>query len=172
MRKLLLALTLASLLRPAASFAADTPDTPDQKDVKAVIESFRTAIVQHDKPRFLGLFVSEMVPWQGVLTDDGLAQLRHLDPKAAKVAYDAKSTPAAFIESILRSKKSSEQKFDKIKVDTDGDVATVTADYEFLSGDKLVNSGKECWLLVRTGSGWKITTLAFSSTLKKDEEKH
>jgi hypothetical protein len=35
-----------------------------------------------------------------------------------------------------------------------------------------VNSGRECWLLVRTGAGWKITTLAFSSTLNKDEDKH
>lgn len=157
----------ALFLGSASSFA----ETPDEKDVKAVIESFRTSIIQHDKPRFLNLFVSPDIPWQGVLTDDGLAQLRHLNPKAAKVAYDSKSTATAFIESIQRSPKSSEQKFSNIKVDTDGDVATATADYEFLSGEKLVNSGKECWLLVRTGAGWKITTLAFSSTLNREEPK-
>ena len=153
---------------PASSFAAET----DEKDIRAVIESFRTAILQKDKPRFLGLFVSADVPWQGVLTDDGLAELRHLDSKAVKVAFDHRSTAAAFIESIARNKKSSEQKFTNIKVDTDGDVATATADYDFLSGDRIVNSGKECWLLVRGGAGWKITTLAFSSNLKRDEAKH
>ena len=162
------ALLLALLCGPASAYAAE----PDNPDIRAVIDSFRTAIIQRDKPRFLSLFVSPDIPWQGVLTDDGLAQLKHLDPKAAKVAYDARSTPAAFIDSIVRSKKSSEEKFSTIKIETDGDVATATADYEFRSGEKLVNSGKECWLLVRTGSGWKITTLAFSSTLNKEEDKH
>ena len=161
------AVLLAFLCGPAFSHAAEM----DDKDVKAVIESFRTAIIQRDKPRFLNLFVSPDIPWQGVLTDDGLAQLHQLNPKAAKVAYDSKSTPTAFIESILRGTKSSEQKFTNIKVDTDGDVATASADYEFLSGEKLVNSGRECWLLVRTGAGWKITTLAFSSTLNREEAK-
>jgi hypothetical protein len=162
------ALLLALLCGPAVSHASET----DEKDIKAVIESFRTAIIQRDKPRFLTLFVSPDVPWQGVLTDEGLVQLRHFDAHAAKVAYDSRSTPGTFLDSIIRSKKSSEEKFSNIKVDTDGEVATASADYEFLSGEKLVNSGRECWLLVRTGAGWKITTLAFSSTLNKDEDKH
>jgi hypothetical protein len=162
-------LLIAVLLGAKSSHAAGTAD---EKEVRGVIESFRTAIIQKDKARFLGLFVSAEVPWQGVLTDDGLAELKHVDPKAVKVAFDRRSTATAFIESIARNKKSSEQKFTNIKVDTDGDVATATADYDFLSGDRIVNSGKECWLLVRGGAGWKITTLAFSSNLTKEEARH
>lgn len=168
MSKILAALILLALAaKPAPSIAAET----DEKDIRAVIESFRTAIVQHDKDRFLGLFVSAGMPWQGVMTDDGLALLRQHEPKAAKVAYDSKSTPAAFIESILRNKRGSEEKFSNLKIDTDGDVATASADYEFLSGGRKVNWGRQSWLLVRAGAGWKITTLAFSSNLGKEEPK-
>jgi hypothetical protein len=164
----LAATVLVTLAAPMVTRAAEPADNPD---IRAVIDSFRTAIIQRDKPRFLSLVVSPDIPWQGVLTDDGLAQLKHLDPKAVKVAYDSRSTPTAFIESIIRSKKSSEEKFSAIKIDTDGDVATVAFDYSFLSGEHVVNGGRECWLLVRTGSGWKITTIAFSSNLTKDDEK-
>lgn len=156
-------LLLAALTAPIPSLAAD----PTDADIRAVIDSFRTAIIQRDKPRFLTLFVSDDIPWQGVLTDDGLAQLHRRDPKASKVAYDRKSTPAAFIDHIVRAKTSSEEKISNIKIDSDGDVATASFDYSFLSGERTVNWGKECWLLVRTGAGWKITTLAFSSNLAK-----
>jgi len=158
----------AALVAPSRSRAAE----PDNPDIRALIESFRTAIIERDKPRFLNLFVSTAVPWQGVLTDDGLAELRRRDPKAAKVVYDGKSTPTAFIESVVRSKKSSEEKISNIKIDSDGDVATVAFDYSYLSGDRPVNSGKECWLVVRSGVGWKITTLAFSANLTKEADKH
>jgi len=164
-KPLLIALSFALF---CSSAQAAEPDNPD---IRSVIDSFRTAIIQRDKPRFLSLFVSPDVPWQGVLTDDGLAQLKHLNPKAVKVAYDSRSTPTAFIESIIRNKKSSEEKFSNIKIDTDGDVATVGFDYTFLSGEHVVNGGRNCWLLVRTGGGWKITTIAFSSNLTKEDEK-
>jgi hypothetical protein len=160
-------IALALLCLAAGANAAE----PDHPDIRAVIESFRTAIIQRDKPRFLNLFVSPDLPWQGVLTDEALVELKKRDPKALKVAYDSKSNAAAFIDSIVRSKKTSEEKFSDIKIDGNGDVATVTAAYTFLSGDKPVNSGKECWLLVRTGSGWKITTLAFSADLNQEEPK-
>jgi hypothetical protein len=170
------AVTGLMLALSASSSWAATPTTakapePDNPDIRAVIDSFRTAIIQHDKARFLNLFVSPDVPWQGALTDDGLAALKKRDPKASKVIFDRRSTATAFIESVVNTKSGSEEKLSNIKIDTDGDVATASADYSFLAGGHLVNGGKECWLLVRTGSGWKITTLAFSSNLSKEEEK-
>jgi hypothetical protein len=158
---------LALLCAPLPSRAGD----PNDSAIRAVIDSFRTAIIERDKPRFLSLFVSDDIPWQGVLTDDGLAQSKRRDPKASKVAYDRKSTPVAFIDGILRNKARSEETISNIKIDTDGDVATASFDYSFLSGQRIVNWGKECWLLVRTGAGWKITTLAFSSNLTAEEGK-
>jgi hypothetical protein len=158
---------LAILCAPRPSRA----DDPNDAAIRAVIDSFRTAIIQRDKPRFLSLFVSDDLPWQGVLTDDGLAQLKRRDPKASKVTYDRKSTPVAFIDGILRNKAGSEETISNIRIDTDGDVATASFDYSFLSGQRTVNWGKECWLLVRTGAGWKITTVAFSSNLTKEEGK-
>jgi hypothetical protein len=40
-----------------------------------------------------------------------------------------------------------------------------------LANGRATNSGKECWLLVRSEAGWKIMTLAWSVRLaKKDRQ--
>ena len=143
--------------------AADT----DHPDIRAVIESFRTSIIQRDKPRFLALFVQEDMAWQRVLSDDSLAQTRRERPEAMKATFAPSNNPTKFIDGIVASKNSSEETFDNIRIDTDGDVATVTFDYKFLSNGKTTNWGKECWLMVRTDAGWKITTLVYSVILPK-----
>ena len=52
-----------------------------------------------------------------------------------------------------------------MRIDGDADVATVAFDYTFLADGRATNSGKECWLLVRSGDGWKIMTLVYSVVL-------
>ena len=151
-------LCLLLLLPALPAFAADT----DHAQIRAVIESFRTSIIERDKPRFLALFVQPDLPWQSVLGDASLAKLQKTKPEAIKARYKPTNNPTVFIDGIVSSKNSSEKTFDNIKIDADADVATVTFDYAFLSNGKETNSGKECWLLVRTEAGWKITTLAYS----------
>ncbi|UHQ20172.1 hypothetical protein LVB87_03145 [Lysobacter sp. KIS68-7] len=82
-----------------------------------------------------------------------------------KAKFSPDNNPTKFIDGIANSKDASEETFDNITIDTDGEVATVTFDYSFLSNGKKTNWGKECWLMVRTKAGWKITTLAYSVIL-------
>lgn len=154
--KALLALLLALAALPASAAETDHPG------IRAVIESFRTSIIERDKPRFLALFVQPDLPWQSVVGDASLAKLKEKNPAAIKARYKPSNNPTDFIEGIAASKNASEETFDNIIIDADADVATVTFDYVFLSNGKATNSGKECWLLVRTEAGWKITTLAYS----------
>lgn len=137
----------------------------DHPEIRAVVESFRTAIIQRDKPRFLSLFVQQDAPWQRVLSDESVAKAKVKNPQATKAAFKPSNNPTAFIDGIVGSKNTSEETFSNIKIDSDGDVATVTFDYSFLSNGKTTNWGKECWLMVRTESGWKITTLVYSVIL-------
>lgn len=152
-------LLVASAALPAKAAGADHPD------IRAVIESFRVSIIQRDKPRFLGLFLQEDAPWQMVISDESVARIRHRRPDAIKARFKPDNNPVAFIDGIVKSKDPSEETFSNIRIDSDGDVATVAFDYSFLSNGRSTNSGKECWLLVRTEGGWKITTIAYSVVL-------
>ncbi len=53
-----------------------------------------------------------------------------------------------------------------MKIDTDGDLASVLFDYAFLSNGKETNHGKEAWHLLRTQDGWKIASVVWSVNLK------
>ena len=54
-----------------------------------------------------------------------------------------------------------------MQIDTDGEVASVSFDYVYLSNDKISNSGREKWLLVRTEDGWKIISVVYTIRLPK-----
>jgi len=137
----------------------------DHPDIRSVVESFRTSIIQKDRERFLGLFVQPDLAWQRVLEDKSLAQVQVKKPEAIKARFSPDNNPTKFIDGIVASKNASEETFDNVRIDTDGDVATVVFDYAFLSNGKKTNWGKECWLMVRTEGGWKITSLAYSVVL-------
>ena len=153
-------LSLASL-----SALARAPADPDEAGIRRVIESFRTAIIERDKPRFLALFLEGGVSWQSTLSDEALARLREKNPKAVKLRVDPNRNPTSFIDGIVADKDSSEETFDNIRIDSDGDVAAVTFDYRFLSNGKETNSGKEAWQLIRTADGWRIVSVIWSVNL-------
>ena len=163
-----LARALPLLLLASTSLPALAADN-DHSEIRAVIESFRTSIIERDKPRFLGLFLQPDAPWQLVNGDATLAQIQRKRPEAIKARFKAENNPTAFIDAIVQSDKPKEETFDNIRIDADADVATVTFDYAFKSDGKIGNTGKECWLLVRTAEGWKITTLAYSYNLPAEK---
>ena len=156
---------LALLLLALASPARCAPD--DQAAIRQLIDSFRSAIVERDKPRFLGLFLHENVTWQAVTEDASLARVRLEQPDAAKTGFDAKNTPVAFADAFVKDPKGLDESFDNIRIDTDGDVASVAMDYVFLRDGRERNRGREHWLLVRAENGWKIAGVAWSKVLPK-----
>ena len=164
MKALLLAACL--LCPPAiaqtATDAAD-PHAAARREIGAVIEAFRTAIIEKDKPKFLALFpASGPVAWQSVIGDDNLRQLRLKKPDTGKANHNPKRTHLSFIDGIVSEPERNEETFDDIRIDTDGDIASVAFDYRFLQDGRETNRGREAWNLVRTDAGWKIVSVIWS----------
>lgn len=140
----------------------------DPFSLQAVIESFRTAIIRKDKPAFMALFFSnkpELVTWQAVVDDPSLRWIQKTKPQALKARYRPDNNFVAFIDGIVSDKTAAEEKFSNIQIDTDGEVASISFDYVYLSDRHATNSGREKWLLVRTEQGWKITSVVYTIRL-------
>ncbi|MGH8444161.1 MAG: nuclear transport factor 2 family protein [Solimonas sp.] len=159
---------IALILLTACTGAPPKPVVVDHPDIRAVVESFRTAIIQRDKPRFMSLFLADTpITWQAVMEDGSLDRLRLTKPQAVKVRVKPDSTPQSFIDGIVHDDKLNEEVFENVRIDSDGDAAAVAFDYRYLYAGEETNHGREWWLLVRTDKGWKITSVVYSVTLPR-----
>jgi hypothetical protein len=163
MRKWVVALLFSCLLSSPAS-ARPGDDAP----IRSVVEAFRTAIIDKDREKFLGLFLHPGVTWQSVMSDARFDETRRKDPSARKSAFDPSNTPAAFIDRIIKDPKGNEETFTHVLIDSDGDNASVAFDFSYLRDGKVTNVGREYWLLVRTEAGWKIAAVTWSRNVPTD----
>jgi hypothetical protein len=160
------ALAAALMLGVASGQAATAPAytrSQAEQDLRGVIETFRTSIIRKDKAAFLALFHNGPVVWQGVDSDALVAKRGRRAGVDAKAAFDSAQNPRSFIEGIANEKARSEERFDNVDIDTDGDVASITFDFAYLLDDRPINLGKESWHLVRSESGWKIVSVIYSN---------
>jgi len=153
---------IACLLSVSASSPASAQDDVRVREVEALVESFRTAIIDKDRERFSRLFLREDIAWQSVVGDASLQRLREAKPDTPKLRIDPASTWVSFIDGIVASPKRLEEKFSDVRVTTDGDIASVYFDYSFNADGKETNHGHESWGLVRTDDGWKIVSVVWS----------
>ena len=155
------ALAAFALLLALPAYAQTQPN-PDTRSVESVVEAFRASIVDRDKTRFMQLFLDDRTVWQYVIGDANLKKMREKKPEAAKVKIEAKNNPRSFIDEIVADKAKSEEQFRDVKIQSDGDIASVYFDYSFLADGKETNRGKEAWQLVHTDDGWKIVSVIWS----------
>lgn len=130
--------------------------------ISAVVETFRTALINKEKDKFLQLFIAGTIPWIGVIDGDDLVRIRKEQPGFKSPRANTGSTHVKFIEGIVASPIRQEEKFWNIKIDTDGNIATVNFDYSYHAGSIKTNWGKEAWQLVNTDAGWKINAVIYS----------
>jgi len=165
MRSLLAASCLAlGLLMSAPQYAGAHNPAADKQQIEAIVESFRMAIINKDQDSFMKLFLHEDITWSGVMTDGSIdryhASLK--DPKAKRPPKYFVGKPRKFIEGIAKRADRTEETFDSIHIDSDGDVAQVWFDYTFVRDGYKQNWGKESWQMVRTDTGWKIAAVIWS----------
>lgn len=158
--RLLFGLVLLGLAA-CASVASPGPSS-DIAEINRVIESFKTAMVERDRERFLSLFLHDRVVWQGVNGDATLERMRIKLPKATKAPINPKNTHITFIDGIIKDPKRNEEVFNNVRIDTDGDIASVYFDYVYLEDGLETNHGAEGWQLVRSKAGWKIVAVVWS----------
>lgn len=175
MKSVLAALCLATglfLSAPSSALAQTHPD--DQRQIEAIVETFRTAIIDKDVERFMTLFLHEDITWTGTTSRATIARLAaEKDSKHPLPKKYNNGKPRKFIEGIAKSKDALAETFENVRIDSDGEVAQVWFDYSFMVGSTRQNWGKESWQMVRSDSGWKIAAVVWSMTFEPDppEEK-
>ncbi|MBP7081625.1 MAG: hypothetical protein KBA96_10970 [Rhodocyclaceae bacterium] len=118
----------------------------------------------------MNLFFSdkpEAITWQAVVDDQSLEAIKLTRPQAIKARHRPDNNFVAFIDGIVTSPDKERETFSGVQIDTDGEVASVSFDYVYLSNDTISNSGREKWLLVRTEQGWKIISVVYTIRLPK-----
>lgn len=151
---------IAMMLAAGVPAPAKAPDT-GEREIRALAVKFQHAIKHRDRAEFLSLFLRpEATNWQEVMSDAAVAKDR--SSRGVKAAYDAGNNPIAFIDSIVSRKANSEEDFRNIRINRDGDSASMSFDYAFRMDGVEVNVGMEHWLLVRSNDGWRIVSVAWS----------
>ena len=133
--------------------------------IQDIVESFRTSLIRKDKPTYMNLFFSEKpdeVGWQHVSEDRRLAHIRSTKPDAIKARKIPTNNFISLIDEAVGTKESREEEFSNVKIETDGEIASVAFDYVFLANGTKTNWGKEMWQLVRTERGWKIFSVVYT----------
>lgn len=157
--------SLALCLLPCLPACAEQNTPADVEAIKQVIESFRTSLINKDKSTYMSLFFSDRpgdIGWQFVSEDRRLADIRRAKPDAIKARKIPSNNFISLIDEAVATAEPREEKFFNAKIDTDGDVASVSFDYSFHANGVKANWGREMWQLVRTERGWKIFSVIYS----------
>lgn len=162
MRVLLSFIVLAfCLIRPvhATDSIAATAHAADVKAIELVVEQFRSAIISHDGKTLANLFLQDHDSWLSVVDEASWARVKGRDPQARKIIP---SSWKEFANAIQNGRRPVEERFYNVRIDTNGAVASVWFDFDFLVAGKVTNRGSESWQMVRAEDGWKISSMLFS----------
>lgn len=120
-----------------------------------VIESYQTSVAQKNEQEFLNLFLSYSIPWVGVNPAKRMGNL----PSNEGLIYGA---VPGFTNWLVNSGIKFEETMTDIKINTDGNVASVFYKYEFLLDNKTYSTGYVSWSLIKTTDCWKIASKIYS----------
>lgn len=163
MRVLLSSIVLAVCLAGPAH-AKDSPATgahaADLKAIHTIVEQFKAAIIARDGKTLGSLFLQDHDSWLSVADEAKWTKVKALNPQAPKVFP---SSWKKFAEFIQNADKPVEERFYNVRIDTNGAIASVWFDFDFLVDGKVSNRGSESWQLVRAEEGWKISSMLYSA---------
>jgi len=161
--RLLISLILLAFCLSTRSYAADATTAgaraADVAAIQTVVEQFKAAIIARDGKTLGSLFLQDHDSWLSVADEAVWAKVKAHNPKARKVVP---SSWKKFAEYIQTSGKPVEERFYNVRIDTNGAVASVWFDFDFLVDGKVTNRGSESWQMVRAEDGWKISSMLFS----------
>lgn len=161
--RLVLCLILFATFVVMPAHAADRPlagnHTSDRAEIHKVVEQFEAALIARDGHTLAGLFLQDHDSWVSVADAAKWAKLRALNLQARKVLP---SSWRKFSKFIHDAKVPVEERFYNVRIDTNGAVAAVWFDFDFLVDGKVVNRGSESWQMVRAEYGWKISSMLYS----------
>jgi len=161
--RVLLSLVVLAFCLSSPAYAADKPaagaHAADVAAIQKVVEQFKAAIIARDGNGLGKLFLQNHDSWLSVADEAKWAQVKARHPEAPKVFP---SSWKNFSESIQNGGKPVEERFYNVRIDTNGAVASVWFDFDFLEDGKVTNRGSESWQMVRAEDGWKISSMLYS----------
>lgn len=143
-----------------AAMPAIAAEPSGQADVQKVVDQFQTALKAHDGATIRSLFLPDTKAWWTTLGDASYKKVKEKHPEVMRFKA---GTYQEFADYVTNAKESVEERFHNVRIQTDGAIASVYFDFEFLSGGKVANHGAETWQLIRTDDGWKIASMLYSS---------
>lgn len=145
------------LMQSTMGFAQE--NSIDVINLNKVIVEFEESIIEKDSTRFKKLFFDDKVAFVGIMSEETEMSIKKDYPEFEGISV---STCAKFIQQICETDKAQQEKFYNIRIDTDGSIASITFDYSYLSGDRMMQWGNEKWNLVKINKEWLITDVVFS----------
>lgn len=158
----LAAICLTACLAGSAHAADASDATSHEADVAAirqVVQQFQSAILAHDGQTLGSLFLQDHGSWLSVLDTPTWNAVKAKHPDAPKFMP---STWQQFANYVQTDPKPVEERFYNVRIETNGAVASVYFDFDFLADGKLNNRGSETWQMLRAEDGWKICSMLYS----------
>ena len=140
-------------------FPCAATDSP-KAEIEQVVARFQASLKAHDRAALTVLFLADSKAWWTVLGDNSFQKVKAKHPEVPR--YKA-GTWQGFVDYVGGAKASIEERFHNVRIETDGSVASVYFDFEFVADGKVENRGAETWQLIRTDDGWKIASMLYSS---------
>jgi ketosteroid isomerase-like protein len=155
-------LSIILLLTVQQVFAQQAAD--NKKEITDIITKYTQSVIAKDSVTFYSLFNDGPVIWCGAVKDRSQAkETEKRGAKAARSNYFSASYKG-FLRALFRY-KSTEDKFDNIRITEDGTVASVTMDYSFWADGRMTNWGGKYLGLIKRDGKWKITSVIYSVEL-------
>jgi len=131
----------------------------DMLKLQKVVSEFEQSIIQKDSVRFKKLFFHEKVAFVGIMSEATEMSIKKDYPEFQGIAV---SNCSKFIREICTSDKQQTERFYKIQISANAPIASISFDYSFLSGNKMIQWGNEKWNLVYADNQWLITDVVYS----------
>ena len=165
MNKILLVVSI--LLFTQVSFANTASDN---KALHQIVKDFESAITTKDRSKYFNLFYEGTVSWVGVFSSDDFnrekSKANIARVNGEPITKPMKTFPGDHVHffdvMIAPDKDLTKIVFKNVKIQQDGEIASLYFDYAVYHGDISSFWGKQSMLLVNTESGWKINAAVHS----------
>jgi len=131
-----------------------------------LVVEFTESISAKDSVRFKKLLFHDNISFVGIMSEKTEGSIKKTHPDFQGVSV---STGSKFIREIVNSKEPKTEKVFNLRINSDGVIGSVSFDYCFLSGDKMIQWGNELWNVVYTEDQWLIKDVVFSIRFPAEE---
>jgi hypothetical protein len=145
----------AQVPAPAEAAAAEAKDA-----ISLVRTAFGQALKNKSLPAMKALFYEGRIEWRSTGHPASRREMERLQGSPEPVV--AEHGAHELLENPVLREVHLEETFGPAVIDTDGQMAVMSFNYDFRTNGAVENWGRESWQMVKTDAGWKILSLLYS----------